>query len=59
MYQCNGGITATTLNTATSSTCDTNLSTTPTVFKSIIFDSVTKPKLSGLTYSTNNLLMEQ
>jgi hypothetical protein len=67
LYQCNGGITATTLNTATSSTCDTNLSgivatttvaaTTPTVFKSIIFDSVTvtKPKLSGLTYSNNNV----
>jgi len=84
LYQCNNGGTindGTTLNTANSSTCDTNLSgmvartvpvsdmssgtfttttvpaTPPTVFKSIKFDSVTvtKPKLSGLTYSNNNV----
>jgi hypothetical protein len=65
LYQCNGGNTST--NTATSSTCDTNLSgivatttvaaTPPTIFKSIMFDSVTvtKPKLSGLTYSNNSV----
>jgi len=65
LYQCNGGNTST--NTATSSTCDTNLSgivatttvaaTPPTIFKSIMFDpvTVTKPKLSGLKYSNNNV----
>jgi translation initiation factor 2 beta subunit (eIF-2beta)/eIF-5 len=57
----------TTAPNTTTILCDTNLSgivattnvpaTLPTVFKSIKFDSVTvtKPKLSGLTYSNNNV----
>jgi translation initiation factor 2 beta subunit (eIF-2beta)/eIF-5 len=61
LYKC------TTAPNTTTILCDTNLSgivattnvpaTLPTVFKSIKFDSVTvtKPKLSGLTYSNNNV----
>ena len=61
LYKC------TTAPNTTTILCDTNLSgivattnvpaTPPTVFKSIKFDSVTvtKPKLSGLTYSNNNV----